>query len=107
LRRLGFILGLLLLLAAAGALGRDLWLWLGAEAADGAGFRLHALGNLWAALHRESLLLLQPAIERHVAPWLWEDLVFPLLQAPAAIVLGLPGLLLLRLCRPRRSRRFY
>lgn len=103
MRRVGFYLGLLLLLVAAAALARDLWLWLAGDE----GFRLHALGNLWAALDRESLLLLQPAVERHLAVWLWEGIVFPLLQAPAVVVFAIPGLLLARLCRPRRSRRFY
>ena len=46
MRRLGFYLGLLLLLAGAAILLRDLWLWLDGDE----GFRLHALGNLWAAL---------------------------------------------------------
>jgi hypothetical protein len=102
-RRLGFTLGLLLAAAAAAALLRDLWLWLHGDQ----GFRLHALGNLWAAIHRDSLLLLQPAVERHVSVWLWEKIVFPLLQAPAFVVFAVPGLILLRLCRPRRIRRFY
>jgi hypothetical protein len=82
---------------------RDLWLWLDGDQ----GFQLHALGNLWAAIHRDSLLLLQPAIERHVAVWLWEWVVFPLLEAPAVVVFAVPGLILLRLCRPRRIRHFY
>jgi len=99
----GFLLGLLLLLAAAAAFARDLWLWSEGEP----GFRLHSLGSLWAAVDRESLLLLQPAIERHLAVWLWERIVFPLLEAPATVVFLAPALLLLWLCRPRRSRRFY
>jgi hypothetical protein len=102
-RRFGFYLGLLLLLAGAAALARDLWLWLDGDA----GFRLQSLGNLWAALHRESLLLLQPAVERHLAVWLWEWIVFPLLEAPAVVVFAVPGLLLAWLCRPRRQRRFF
>ena len=103
MRRLGFTLGLLLVAAAAAALLRDLWLWLDGDQ----GFQLRALGNLWAAIHRDSLLLLQPAIERHVAVWLWEWVVFPLLEAPAVVVFAVPGLILLRLCRPRRIRHFY
>ncbi|HKY95073.1 MAG TPA: hypothetical protein VJL84_07180 [Kiloniellales bacterium] len=106
-RRFGFYLGLLLLLAGALALLRDLWLWLDSGQGGDQGFRLHALGNLWAAVDRDSLLLLQPAIERHLAVWLWEWIVFPLLQAPAVVVFAVPGLILARLCRPRRVRRFY
>lgn len=102
-RRLGFYLGLLLLVAAAAALLRDLWLWLDGDQ----GFRLHALGNLWAAIHRDSLLLLQPAVERHLSVWLWERIVFPLLQAPASVVFAVPAAVLLWFCRPRRVRRFY
>lgn len=54
-----------------------------------------ALGAWWADLHRDSLQLAQPAIERHLSPWLWDAIVLPLLLAPAAWVgLGLGASLL-------------
>jgi hypothetical protein len=66
-----------------------------------------AVGALWASLHRDSLLLLQPAVERHLSPALWDHAIQPLLESPAAIVLlavaGIVGGLAL-LFRPRRRR---
>jgi len=102
LRRVGYWLGWLLLAAALAVVLWDLWGLL-----QGEGFAWRPLGAVWAALDRDSLLLLQPAIERHLAEWLWSGLVFPLLEAPTVLVLGLPALLLLWLCRPRRQRKFY
>ena len=67
------------------------------------------LGDWWSYLHRNSLLLLQPAIERHIEPhvgqWLWDPLVLAILTAPAWLVLGTPGLTLLLLGRRRAPRR--
>ncbi len=63
------------------------------------------LGQVWATLHRESLLLIEPGIVRHIHPALWEDVVFPLLQAPAWMVGALSGLALGILARERTPRR--
>jgi len=57
-------------------------------------FRPAPLGKLWSDWHQESLLLLQPAIERHVAPWLWSDVIQPVLQTPAFVVFLIIGLIL-------------
>ncbi|TVQ55218.1 MAG: hypothetical protein EA355_10400 [Rhodobacteraceae bacterium] len=76
------------------------WLFLGfgvvIAAADmlGAG-RLRALGEWWFRLSPDSLQLLQPALERHVARWLWDPVTLTLLQAPAALLLGGLGAALL------------
>lgn len=59
--------------------------------------QLRALGAWWFALHRDSLQLLQPALERHVAVWLWDPLMLTLLQWPLALVLAGAGLVLLAL----------
>ena len=96
MRALGYYLGFFLLLAALVALG-----WDGFRLIESGSFELSSLGDLWAKLDRDSLLLLQPAIERHVAVWLWADVVFPLLRLPAPVVLGVPGMLLFWLCRRR------
>jgi len=65
--------------------------WLALQ--EGDGFILRPLGELWASLHSASLQLLQPAIERHVSPALWESVVQPLLESPAALVFGIPFLI--------------
>ena len=55
------------------------------------GFELRALGWWWAEIHRDSLLLLQPAVERYLTPAIWDPGIQTLLEWPAApqvIVLG-------------------
>jgi hypothetical protein len=74
------LLALALLVAVA-----DLW----------AAGSLRALGAWWFLLHRDSLQLVQPALERHVAVWLWDPVMLTLLQWPLAAMLALPGAALL------------
>jgi hypothetical protein len=52
----------------------------------GDGFRLRTIGEWWFRLDRDSLQLAQPAIERHVAVWLWDPVLLSVLLAPAALV---------------------
>lgn len=61
-------------------------LWTGPAA--GQPLRLSALGEWWAWAHRDSLLLLQPAIERHVSPVLWDPVMLSLLEWPFAVELA-------------------
>ena len=71
----GRLVGWLFLVLGLTAEGHDLWgLW------DTGHYQVSALGQLWAEVHRNSLLLLQPAIQRHVAVWVWDWLIFPVLQ---------------------------
>jgi len=90
------VLGLVLLTLGAVALIGDVL------AADD-GFRLRAVGEVWFKLHPNSLQLLQPGIERHIAVWLWDPVVLTLLTWPLAPVLAVPGLLLLLLRRRRKK----
>jgi hypothetical protein len=69
-----------------------------------AGSRLHVtpLGQVWNEMHSTSLQLLQPAIERHVHPFLWDPIVLNVLTAPVWLVVGiLGGVLILLGQRPR------
>lgn len=50
--------------------------------------RLRPLGEAWFKLHRESWLLLQPAIERHLHEDLWFAVVEPVTQQPAVLIFG-------------------
>ena len=58
-------------------------------AADTHPFRMAPLGQRWFELHKNSLLLVQPAIERHIAVWLWPPFQWVLTQpawlAPAVL----------------------
>lgn len=102
MRRVGFLLGCLLVLAALAVLAWDLY-----DLAASGSLALTKLGRVWAALDTTSLQLLQAGVERHLSVWLWDAVIAPLLQWPALPVFALPGLLLLWLCRPRRERKFY
>jgi hypothetical protein len=63
--------------------------------------RIYKLGDLWSSIHQNSLLLLQPAIERHVAPWLW-TVVQTVLEQPAWLVLGIIGILFMLIGRRKK-----
>jgi hypothetical protein len=67
-------------------------------------YRPVKVGDVWVQVSRDSLLLLQPAIERHVSPFLWDPVMLSILTAPAFAVFGGLGLLLLLLGRRREAR---
>ena len=54
---------------------------------------LSATGERWAELDRESLLLLQAGVQRHVHSGIWDVAIQPLLEWPLAVELwALAGL---------------
>ena len=64
---------------------------------------LTSVGDLWSRFHQNSLLLAQPAIERHVAPWLWQDLIQPyFLEQPACLYLVILGAIFVLLGRRKK-----
>lgn len=65
------------------------------------------LGEHWFRLHASSLNLAQAAVERHVAPWLWDPVIVTLLQVPTWIFFGVLGILLYWLGRRRRELNVY
>ena len=96
---IGRIVGWLLVLVALVVLVSDLIAWF-----DTGTLSAVAAGQLWFEISPTTLELVQPAIQRHVAAWLWDPIV-GLLTLPAALVLGAPGLLLVWACRNRDRRR--
>jgi hypothetical protein len=99
------VLIVLFFLLAVVALGWDFYDSLSAEGK----VSFAALGDRWNTIHRDSLLLLQPAVERHISPALWGPPgIQTLLEWPAAVelaVLGVVFWLLYRLKRWRRRRK--
>ncbi len=89
-----------LLLAALGVLVMDML----ASMHQGT-LRLASAGEVWAAIHRGSLLLAEPGVDRHVWPGLWQAAILPVLLWPAIAVLGVPAILLLMLSSSHRRRR--
>ena len=95
--RIARVFGRALLLLAALALIVDAVRWGRAGA-----WRSETLGGLWAQYDVAGLNLVQAGVQRHVAPWLWDDALLPLLIAPAWLVLALAGVILAVLFRRRR-----
>jgi hypothetical protein len=102
---LGRFLGWLLAAASLVVVGRDLAsYWYEGD------WTFVPMGELWAQLHPQSLVLLQPAIQGRLFsfyPELWDELFIPLLQVPAVAVLGGLAAILLLLFRRRRPRRTF
>jgi hypothetical protein len=99
------ILGALLILAAVAALAREAVGYFSDRT-----WSFMPLGELWAWVHTPSLGLLEAAIVRYLSEDLWYDWIFPVLEAPAWVVFGVPGLVLLALSfafRRRRHRRAF
>lgn len=94
-------LGVTCLALAAAVLAGDLYL---SVAGDGV-LRLHALGEWWSRVHVESLLLLQPAIERYLSPALWDPGIQTVLEWPAAAEFAVLGAVFWTLGRIRRRAR--
>src|SRR5262249_36591002 len=63
---------------------------------------LTKLADVWNAINSTSLQLLQPAIERHVAEWLWNPVILSVLTAPACLVFAVIGAILMLLGRKKK-----
>lgn len=95
----GRAVGILLILIAAGILGHELLKY-----AETGSYHLIALGEFWYLVHRGSLNMFQAGVQRHIAPWLWDDVITRILLAPAWAVFGGLGLVIWLLFRHRRRR---
>jgi hypothetical protein len=91
------LIGWLLIIAALFFVLSEAWAW-----HQTGTWRMIPTGQRWYDINRSSLLLIQPAIERHVARWLWSPVITTILQWPAWAVLGVPGIVLLLIGRRRR-----
>ncbi|WP_421708062.1 hypothetical protein [Algihabitans sp.] len=98
MRLIFHLLGWVLVLCGLVVFAGDLWAYLTLDR-----FALRPFGEVWAAIDRDSLAVVQPAIERHVWAPLWQDVIFPILLWPAAPVLFCLGGLLALVTRRRRK----
>ena len=94
LRFVGVVLGLVFF----AALGHEIY-----GAATGSGYRLISGGELWFRFDGNSLVGFQALIEKNIAPWLWSDIVLPVLRGPAWAIPLVPAALLLLLTWRRRQ----
>lgn len=103
MRMLCRVLGLIVGAVALALLARDLFVLV-----QSGSWAPIDVGALWWTLHPGSLQLAEPAIARHLHPFLWDPVMMSVLLSPAWLPLGLLAALLLLLGRrrSRRSRRF-
>ncbi|MSP84127.1 MAG: hypothetical protein EXQ94_14795 [Alphaproteobacteria bacterium] len=95
----GQIIGWVLLIAAVTVLAIDVVPSLGE-----APFIATSVGEAWASVNANSLVGFGAIVENRVDPDLWTEVILPILVWPLAAVLGVPGLVLVILCRSRRGR---
>ena len=96
MRRVLNIIGWILLAVGVVVLCHDLVKWM--LSGD---FAVIDTGLLWHSLHPGSLQIAEPAIARHIHPFLWHPVITTILLTPAFVVFGLPGLVLLAVTRNR------
>ena len=65
-------------------------------------FSITSVGDIWKQVHQTSLLKLQPAIEQHVPPWLWDAIKRFFFDAPVWAVLTVIGAILMLIGRKKR-----
>lgn len=96
MRKVGYVIGLGLLIFAGGALVAELFsLW-----ASGA-WRPISIGSMWFATNGNSLVGFQGLIEKNLGPMVWAPIQL-VLTLPAWLSLAVPGILLILACRPRQ-----
>ncbi len=59
--------------------------------------------EVWSLVHSASLQQVQPWIEQHGPRWLWDPVMTTILGAPALVVLGVAGAILMLLGRRKRK----
>lgn len=60
------------------------------------------LGGAWVSVNANSLVGLGAFVEKSISPWLWFEIMVPLLTLPLWLVLGLPGVVLVIATRRKR-----
>ena len=61
------------------------------------------VGAMWENVHQNSLTALQPAVERMVGAWTWQDIIQPyFLNQPISLVLAVIGAILILLGRKKK-----
>ena len=59
-------------------------------------YRIISMGELWSKIDGNSLVGFQSIIEKHLTPWIWWNIIVPLLKSPSwAIPLTISLLILI------------
>jgi hypothetical protein len=88
--------GLLLL-----ALAFILFIYDGARSIADNSLRVYKVSDVWSSVHQNSLLTLQPAVERY-AVWLWDPVIQTVLEQPASLAFAILGIFLMLIGRKKR-----
>jgi hypothetical protein len=86
------------------ALGVGFLCWAIIPVLRGDKFEPILLGALWKSIHAESLGALGPAVQRHIAPWLYTDVILPILVTPAYVDFLVFGAVLALIFHRRRGK---
>jgi len=92
----GRIIGWILVTAAVAIFARDIL-----ASIDTGSLAMMSAGELWFRIDNGSLNLAQAVTQRYLFPSLWDPVIVTVLIWPATAVLGVPGMILARLCRRR------
>ena len=91
-----------LLLGAAVTLAVEAYGWWLDDA-----WQIITLGAAWAGVNANSLVGLGAFVENSISPWLWSEIMVPLLTLPLWLYLALTGAVLLVLTRRKRRRSIF
>ena len=94
--------GVALLLAALLTLAVEAYGWWRDDVWESA-----SLGAAWASVNANSLVGLGAFVENSISPWLWIEILVPVLIQPLWLVLGLPGAVLVLITRRRRRKSIF
>ncbi len=100
--RTGRLIGTAFLLGAAVTLAAEAFGWWRDDVWD-----FITLGAAWAAVNANSLVGLGAFVEKSISPWLWSEIMVPLLTLPLWLYLALPGAVLLVVTRRKRRRSIF
>ncbi|MGB0505560.1 MAG: hypothetical protein ACPGGK_05135 [Pikeienuella sp.] len=79
----------------------DLLVWFGASDA----FRFHAIAEIWADVHRTSLIGLNSFTEKNLSTDLWDAILLPALGFPAVVTFAVLAIALWLLALMKRSQK--
>ena len=100
--KIGRLMGAALLLGAFLTLAVEAYRWWRDDVWESV-----SLGAAWAGVNANSLVGLGAFVERSISPWLWIEILVPLLTLPLWLYLILPGAVLLLITRRKRRRSIF
>ena len=93
------LISVVLILIGTGILGHELLSY----AAGANPYHLLVIGEVWYSVSPATLNMLQAGVQRHIAPWLWDDVIANILLLwawPCCYVLG--AAIFFLFARPRK-----